>query len=77
MRGRERGGAAREVLEPLTDEDCGLAYGRGDADKRVVYRVSVRANDRGDEGDEGQHVGKAGGVVLDAAGGQEEGRGGG
>jgi hypothetical protein len=53
-------GAARlsVVLEHLTDEDSRLANDKRDRDRRVVDRVAVRADDRGEEGDKWLHVGR-------------------
>jgi hypothetical protein len=65
-RGPERAACLGIVFEDLTDEDCSLAHGGRHLDERVVHRVTVRADDRGDQSHEGKDVREAGGVMLNA-----------
>ena len=54
------------VLENSADEHGGFGDDGGQEDRRVVHRLAVSADDRGEESDERQDVGQPGGVVLDA-----------
>ena len=56
----ERTPSLRIVLQDLSDEDCGLADRRGNINECVVDGVSIRADDRGDQGNERENVWQAG-----------------